>query len=585
MRYASPNPTLAGSPAALCVWMALVTLRNARPVIWRPRGCTDALDGSNSFNGAMRVLSNVVPNPSTQDQWVPRPARDYLTNFNNAGFDQASTVANFVVAGDTLYGLVASAREPGRDEPFAVDLVSGQTYAVAGITFDNTPLTRPPQGATQIPILTKVGSRIVVTHPGFPRGVFNPDTSFTITGNTQTGFAISGTGIQAGSIVLSTASVDFNTTATGTAGDNFFTVADPTQIRIGQLVAGPGAMGFVSNISGTTITITIPLTQNLAGQIVSFHGDAITMNLPAVASINGETITIQSSGDRSVRFGWFDISSANIPISANTMSGSAVITAANTLGLQPGLLAAGSGIPTNTTLVDITNPVIVVAGNPNNPGDTILTLYYGVLVGDNPPFTFPFNGQTVTGPGVDAPVPLTVAGDPVVIWQTPTQAVVQVTLSSPALGSGVITSPTYTFSGLYEITLSAAATATAMGVTVTFTGGTPTAPLWGAGDTAINHLPSTPVGVGSFNGRAYFACGDDGVPFSDSGFPCLRTNANQAIVFGNGLAATACVGQPLNTPITGGVVQALYVFQGDSAVQQITGDQTTNNLAVNALNI
>lgn len=132
--------------------------------------------------------------------------------------------------------------------------------------------------------------------------------------------------------------------------------------------------------------------------------------------------------------------------------------------------------------------------------------------------------------------------------------------------------------------ISAAATASAT-VSLTFAGGSSSAPQWGAGDLNLNNLPSTPLGVAQFNGRAYFACGVSGVVFSDSLLPCNRTNANQALNFGNGLATTAIGGLPLSSPLTGGIVQSIIAFQGTSIMQQITGDPATNNLAVNALDV
>lgn len=133
-------------------------------------------------------------------------------------------------------------------------------------------------------------------------------------------------------------------------------------------------------------------------------------------------------------------------------------------------------------------------------------------------------------------------------------------------------------------TLSAAATGGGTTSSATIAGGTPTAPLWGAGDTNIYNLPSVPVSVVQFNGRAYFACGN-GVVWSDSLQPLNRTNADQAVTFANGLPTTALGALPLSSPITGGIVQAVIAFQGISALQQITGDQATSNLAVNVLNV
>lgn len=135
-----------------------------------------------------------------------------------------------------------------------------------------------------------------------------------------------------------------------------------------------------------------------------------------------------------------------------------------------------------------------------------------------------------------------------------------------------------------SLVMSAAATGSTTSAT-TFAGGTASAPLWGAGDTNVFNLPSVPLSVAQFNGRAYFACGLDGVPYSDSLLPCNRTNANQALTFANGLAVTALGALPLSSPITGGIVQSIIAFQGISALQQITGDQATSNLSVNIMNV
>lgn len=119
-------------------------------------------------------------------------------------------------------------------------------------------------------------------------------------------------------------------------------------------------------------------------------------------------------------------------------------------------------------------------------------------------------------------------------------------------------------------------------MTATVTGGTPTAPLWGAGDTAINRLPSTATSVAQMNGRAWYACGVYLV-FSDSLLPLQITNASQALSFANGIPITALGELPLKAPLTGGIIQSVIAFQSNVAIQQITGDQATNNLTKNAI--
>jgi hypothetical protein len=133
------------------------------------------------------------------------------------------------------------------------------------------------------------------------------------------------------------------------------------------------------------------------------------------------------------------------------------------------------------------------------------------------------------------------------------------------------------------ITMKAAATGSGTNVALTIAGGSPTNPLWDSGDVYPNPLPSNPLGVVQFNGRAYFACGLNGIPFSDSLVPCSRTNASQVLTPGNGLAVTALGPLMLSAPLTGGIVRSIIAFQGSAVMQQITGDPATNNLTMNEL--
>lgn len=133
------------------------------------------------------------------------------------------------------------------------------------------------------------------------------------------------------------------------------------------------------------------------------------------------------------------------------------------------------------------------------------------------------------------------------------------------------------------ITLSAAATGSTAGDTITVTGGTPSAPLWGAGDTNLNNLPSAPVCVQQFNGRAYFGLGPNGVGLSDALLPCQITDGTQFLTTNDGLDVTMIGPLMLQNALVGGIVQALIVFQGVNKMQQITGDPATSNLSMNAM--
>lgn len=121
-------------------------------------------------------------------------------------------------------------------------------------------------------------------------------------------------------------------------------------------------------------------------------------------------------------------------------------------------------------------------------------------------------------------------------------------------------------------------------VALTVTGGSAAAPLYGSGDTNGNNLAAVPVDIANFNGRAYFAVPGAGMEFSDLLVPLQRTNATQALTPANGLDITALGGLPVSQT-TGGVLQALIGFQGNSGMQQVTGDPALSNLALNNLGV
>lgn len=339
-----------------------MAIRNANPWSFRPRGVSDTADEGLAFPGAMALLSDVVPAPDTNDAWVPRPASQVLSSLPGLNPDY---VTGYVVVGDLLYGLVAPLGGTGHDTPFVYNLSTGVFLTVDGILLANTPLSPPKNGAWTPPILAVVGTRIMVTHPGF---------------------------------------------------------------------------------------------------------DGV-----------------------SYKIGWFDISSFTDSFLVNATLGSPTLTTATSVllrGWQIGQFINGTGLSANSVITDISA-----------------------------------DGKTIT-------------------------------LNTNALGTGA--------------------------TTATATGGTPARPLWGAGDTIINRLPSTPVSVAQMNGRAWYACGVYLV-YSDSLLPTQITNASQALSFANGISITALGELPLKAPITGGVIQSIIAFQSNSAIQQVTGDQATSNLAKNAI--
>lgn len=163
-----------------------MTLRNAQPIKFSPVGLSDALDSSNVFQGAMAQLANMIPDPTTKNLWQCRPAAIVQANFSvqggdfnavdfspdfNIGFNLSGVGNGFISAlmrvGTKVFGMISTARNPGRDEPFAYDLVSNTFSFIAGVTAANTPLSPATSGEWVPPTMDLIGVNLVVTHPGY----------------------------------------------------------------------------------------------------------------------------------------------------------------------------------------------------------------------------------------------------------------------------------------------------------------------------------------------------------------------------------------------------------------------------------
>lgn len=108
---------------------------------------------------------------------------------------------------------------------------------------------------------------------------------------------------------------------------------------------------------------------------------------------------------------------------------------------------------------------------------------------------------------------------------------------------------------------------------------TPASPVWHAGNTTTNALPSVPVAVGSFNNRAWFAC-VNALYFTDA-LTTTITNASQVLTVGGTETITGLAPMPLTTSVQG-IIQSLAVFK-DNLIALVTGDSTDNNLALNII--
>lgn len=145
-----------------------MALRNATPLQFSPSGVSDALDSTNVFPGAMAALQNLIPDPSTANLWQCRPAAVAQTLF--APFSNPGFVSVLQVVGNVAYGLIASSRNVGHDEPFAFNLLTNTFATISGVTAANTPASPITTGPWTPPSAAAIATKIVFTHPGFNFG-------------------------------------------------------------------------------------------------------------------------------------------------------------------------------------------------------------------------------------------------------------------------------------------------------------------------------------------------------------------------------------------------------------------------------
>ncbi len=162
---------------------------------------------------------------------------------------------------------------------------------------------------------------------------------------------------------------------------------------------------------------------------------------------------------------------------------------------------------------------------------------------------------TVSGTQSSATLPLTQSSSGA--WTPPTMALVGVNL--------IVTHPGFiggmsAFFGWFDTT-------------------NPAAPVWHAGNTTTNLLPSVPTAVAQFNNRAWFALGNV-LGFTDT-LAFSISDATNFLTMNDINVITALAPLSQTTSVQGGI-QSLAAF-GEHAITVITGDAAFNNLADNTI--
>jgi len=310
------------------------------PVRFTPRGLCDAFDSTDAFAGACQSLQNLIFDQSNPEIVVSRPGVSTITSF--AGFNTPGVISVHVTIGMTTYGMIATARNAGHDEPFAYDHNAGAFITISGVVAGNTPTTPSTTGAWTPPTMASIGAKIIVTHPGFNGvganffgviDVTNPAAPAWSSANTTVNLlptvpvAVANFNnrayfaVQSGSLALLYYS-DVLAATVITNATNILTIGDTSPIT--ALCGLP--------IQTTSSGITQALLVFKATQIWQVTGDLVGATL----SLNYISLTIGCSAPRSL---------ANSPLGTYFISNSGPMMVSQAAGLLSVLYSAAQLIP------------------------------------------------------------------------------------------------------------------------------------------------------------------------------------------------------------------------------------------------
>ncbi len=381
--------------------------RNARPLTLRPKGLSDAIDGSNAFKGAMKQLVNLVPATSTAQIFVPRSASIEKTDF--PGFTMPTGITAILIIGTRVYGMISTGLYGAKDQPFCYDVPTDTFVTITGQSAANLPATQPTTGDWQPPHMEMIGNRIIVTHPGFAGGVggkyfgWIDQTGFsilTLQGNTvlgsnvirsitgdggstpildgvQPGQQINGPGVPLGTHIVSVTNgaVDISTTGDTHSTDTIDNIpaSAVALMEVGMYADGSGVVSgsYILNIlSGTSIQLNQPTTSTLGTTPLQVTGGG-TITLSANATATADLVALSIDGGSFAIPVW-DSGNTNVnplvavPKWVSQFNGRAWYAVGNAEAFSDSLLPLNVSNATQVLTLGDTTPFICSAGLPLN---------------------------------------------------------------------------------------------------------------------------------------------------------------------------------------------------------------------------
>lgn len=138
------------------------------PMRFTPRGLVDAFDSTDKFPGACQQLTNLIFDQSNPERVICRSGVVSIASLASAGFSSPGFISVHRAIGTRIYGMCATQRNVGKDEPFVYDTVTGAFITVSGVTGANCPTSPATNGSDWTPpTIDMYGTMVIVTHPGF----------------------------------------------------------------------------------------------------------------------------------------------------------------------------------------------------------------------------------------------------------------------------------------------------------------------------------------------------------------------------------------------------------------------------------
>src|SRR6266478_267660 len=116
-----------------------MAISKSRPMQFVPRGLVDAFDATEKFTGACRQLTNLIFDQVNPEFVVNRPGVLLLADFVAGGFSTPTFISIQATIGTRIYGMIASAKNANKDEPFCYETATGAFIAITGVTGANSP--------------------------------------------------------------------------------------------------------------------------------------------------------------------------------------------------------------------------------------------------------------------------------------------------------------------------------------------------------------------------------------------------------------------------------------------------------------